>query len=243
MRSRSLSIIAALLLAGVATLAVYGYTNGVKKHAQGGGAQASVIVAKQDIRAGTAMNDVISSGGFQTISVPRDDVVPGAVTSLDQLRGKTASAAILAGEQIPTARLSGGQLPGGNLGIPKGYQAYTVALDPSAAVGSAIAKGDRVAVYGELQAEMKDGQNHPFAAQIVPDARVLDVTKPAATGGLTSSATDSGKVVVTLALKASEAQKVLLAQEEGSVALGLIGPGDKPVTTLPTATAQQMVSP
>lgn len=243
MRSRSLSIIVAVLLAGVATMAVYGYVSGVKKDAQGGGGQVSVLVAKQDIRAGTSMDDVISSGGLQTVSVAKDELVPGAATSLDQVKGKTTTAAILQGEQIPSARLSGGVLPGGSLGIPKGYQAFTVALDSPAAANGILQKGDRVAVYGEMQAKMHDGEDHPFAAQMVPEAQVLDVTKPGTTGSITSDPTQAGKVTVTLALKARDAQKVLLAEQEGAVWLGLLGPGDKPVATLPTVNAQQLVIP
>ena len=242
MSARALSIVAALLVAAVATFAVYGYVSGVKKDAQGNGPHVSVLVAKQDIRAGTDMGQIVQSGGLESVSVPKDDVVPGAITSLDELQNKTATAAILSGEQIPEARLSGGELPGGNLGIPRGYQAFTVALEPADAAGGVIAKGDLVALFGEMQATMKDGRDHPFAAQLVSRTRILDVTKPSSGGGFTSSS-DSGKIVVTFALKASEAQKVLLAEEEGTVALGLLSPGDKPVRTLPTATVEQLVAP
>src|SRR5436309_2225532 len=151
MKQRGALVVAAFVLAALATVAVFAYTNSVKKDAKAGQTLVQVVVAKQDIPTGTSLNALISSGAFKTQSVPQDALVPGAVTSLDQLKNNQTTSPILAGEPISTARLSGGQLGGGRLGIPKGMEAVSLALDPENLVNSQIAKGDHVTIYGSFQ--------------------------------------------------------------------------------------------
>src|SRR5438034_10131108 len=98
MKQRGTLVVAAFVLAALATVAVFAYTNSVKKDAKAGQTQVDVVVSKQDIPAGTTLNSLIDSGGFMTQSVPEDAVVPGAITSLEQLRNQQAALPILTGE-------------------------------------------------------------------------------------------------------------------------------------------------
>jgi pilus assembly protein CpaB len=241
MKSRGMVIVLAFLLAAGATGAVYLYVSGVKQEAKTGGSLTTVIVSKQDIAAGTDLDGLITQGAFETKDVPTDSLVVGAVTQLAQLHGQTATAAILAGEQIPTARLSSGSLPGGALGQTKGYEAATFQLSAEQVVGPALQRGAHVTVYGTfdsvtskaLKTATANNGNNVVAGVVLPivqDVRVLDVIRPGVAQG--QQATDQG-ALVTFELKPADLEKVVFTQQYGSVWLGLLAPNDNPATAKP----------
>src|SRR5438093_585506 len=104
MRSRGLVVAIAVVLAVLAAVGVVVYTNSVKNG--GGQGQVDVIVSNQDIEANTPLDPLLAQGAFETVSIPQDSVVDGAVTQESELSGQTTSAQIFANEQIPTSRLS-----------------------------------------------------------------------------------------------------------------------------------------
>ncbi|MFN2526082.1 MAG: Flp pilus assembly protein CpaB [Actinomycetota bacterium] len=216
-RGGLMGIVTAGVLAVIATLAVLAYVRGVEESSGGSGPRVEVIVAKEDILAGADLDELIQGGAFTTNLVPEDALVDEAVTSLSQLAGRQASAAILAGEQVTLARIQGvGALPGGALGIPEGFQAVTLPLEASRVVGGAVLRGDRVTVYATF-----DRTN--TTVTLVPEAQVLRVNEPSQDGGIGGGA--GGETLITLALTAEDAQKAVFAFEQGSVWLGLLPPG------------------
>jgi Flp pilus assembly protein CpaB len=148
MRSRGLVVAVAVVLAVVAAGAVFLYTNGVRQNAESGGTLVPVVTSSVDIAANTNLNPLIEAGAFGQVQVPEGTVVDGAVTSLEQLRGRTTTSAILANEQIPSSRLSGGEaLPGGALGISPGHVGTAVQVEDYQGVAGHVSRGDYVAVY------------------------------------------------------------------------------------------------
>jgi Flp pilus assembly protein CpaB len=238
MKSRGMVIVLAFLLAAGATGAVYLYVSGVKEQAKTGGEITTVIVSKADIAAGTDLDPLIEQGNFREAEVATDTLVVGAVTQLSQLKGQTATAAILAGEQIPTARLSSGALPGGALGQQKGYEAATFQLSAEQVVGPALQRGAHVTIYAAFDtvtlktlktAAAASPTGQPAVAgvvmPIVQDVRVLDVVRPGVAEG--QQATDQG-ALVTLELTPTDLEKVIFAQQNGTPWLGLLAPNDNP---------------
>src|SRR5689334_10077527 len=140
-----------MVLAILATGAVYLYVRGVQNN-NGGGSTVSVIVSKQDIPVGAKLDDVISQGGVTFRKFPKADVVRGAVTDINQIKGQTTSAPIVAGEQISTARLVGSstQPTGGALGIPQGYEALTISLQAPQAGGGTVQQGDHISIFAQF---------------------------------------------------------------------------------------------
>ncbi|MEX0754579.1 MAG: Flp pilus assembly protein CpaB [Actinomycetota bacterium] len=260
MKSRSLIVALAVLLAVGATAAVFLYVNNVREDARTGGELTPVIVSTVDIAAGTQLDELISADGFVQQDVPTDAVVSGAVTSLDELQGRTAEQAILANEQIALGRLSdtGSDVPGGTLGLREDYQALSVKLTPEQFVGRALRGGDRVSFYaflgglaladlsledlarGKAPGESGGGSIEPATVMVVPDARVLAVTQaPTETD---PAAADEGDVqeeqIVTLELTPEDAMRLITSQNTGSVWLGLIRPGDEVTKVKPVGIAQ-----
>jgi pilus assembly protein CpaB len=245
MKGRGLVVFLALILATLATAGVFMYSRGVEEQAKTGGTMVQVVVSKVDLPARTDMDQLIKDDQFRIIQVPEGVVVDGAVTSLDQLAGKSNSVAILAGEQIPVARISG-NVPGGALAIPEGMEAITVSLDASRGVAGAINSGDHVTIYGTYTdvTDIKTGEKLPTMTNVlVPTAELLAVFRPvsSSTFGNDESATSSeqipGSLAVTLALTPEDSQRFVFTMETGRVWFGLLPPDEsgqplKPITFL-----------
>lgn len=146
MRSRGLVVAIAIVLAIVAAAAVILYTNQVREDAITDEAT-QVVIATQDIQAGTQLDPLLTQGVFETINVPNDALVEGAVTSLGQLQGQTTTSPVLAREQIPTSRLATGQSELSQVGVSKDHVGVALSLDGPRGGAGAIRIGDHVAVY------------------------------------------------------------------------------------------------
>jgi Flp pilus assembly protein CpaB len=234
MKGRGLVVFLALILATLATAGVFMYSRGVQEDANSGGTMTQVIVSKVDFPARTDLDQLIKDDQFRIIQVPESVVVDGAVTSLDQLAGKSNSQAILAREQIPAARISGA-VPGGALAIPEGMQAINVSLDAPRAVAGVIAAGDHVTLYGTYSdvTDIKTGEKLPtMTTVLVPTVEVLAVFRPTSstsfTGGDDEVAQPEavGAVSVTFALTPEDAQRFVFTMEAGRVWLGLLPPDE-----------------
>jgi pilus assembly protein CpaB len=261
MRSRSLVVVLALILATVATAGVFLYARGVREDAKTGGELANVIVSKVDIPANTDLNTLISQDQFVITQVRTENLVQDAITSVSQLRNRRNNVFILAGEQIPVSRVQGGKVEGGVLSIPEGHQAITVSLGVPRAVGAALSGGDSVTVYATFtdvtlapskqQQADTTGQQAPQSAAVttvlVPQVEVLRVYIPQQSavtdrGDSTSQQDLSGNINVTLAFLPEEAQRFVFALEQGSVYLSLLPP-DAEGTELEPLTVDAIVNP
>jgi Flp pilus assembly protein CpaB len=151
MRSRGLVVVLALILATLATAGVFLYSQGVKENAVEGGDLRDVVVATADIPANSELNEFIREDQFRVIQVPEDTLIEDPVTDISQLQNQRNSVYIFSNEQIPVARIRGGEIPGGQLSIPEGYQAITVALDAPRAVSGALSGGDDVTIYATFE--------------------------------------------------------------------------------------------
>jgi Flp pilus assembly protein CpaB len=151
MRSRGLVVVLALILATLATAGVFLYSRGVKQNAVEGGDLRDVVVASVDIPANSELNEFIREDQFRVIQVPEDTLIDDPVTQVAQLQNQRNSVYIFSNEQIPVARIRGGEIPGGQLSIPEGHQAITVALDAPRAISGALSGGDDVTIYATFE--------------------------------------------------------------------------------------------
>lgn len=253
MRSRGLVVALAVLLAVLAGAAVVLYTNGVKKAAQSGGDLQVVIVATQDIPAGSALDPLIEQGAFKELNVPTDAVVQGAVTDLTALRGQTTTAPIVANEQLSTSSISSGeQVQGGLIGISKDHVAVTIKMNAPQGGDGHIQVGDNVTVYATFTgvsiikgtidqilnpaaSGTTDRQDLPdFTGTLIPTVKVIDIINPA----IDENGVQTGdSVTITLDLAKKDAPNLVFAQQNGQIWLGLLPPGETgqefPAATVP----------
>ena len=246
MKGRGLVVFLALILATLATAGVFMYSRGVEEQAKTGGTMVQVIVSKVDLPARTDLDQMIKDDQFRVIQVPEGVVVDGAITSLDQLAGKSNSEAILAGEQIPAARISG-NVPGGALAIPKGMEAITVSLDASRGVAGAISAGDQVVIYGTFTdvTDIDTNKKLPTTTTVlVPTAELLAVFRPLSTSTFGGDETQStseqipSSLAVTLALSPEDTQRFVFTMETGRVWFGLLPPDENGQPMEPITFAQ-----
>lgn len=268
MRSRSLVVVLALILATLATVGVFLYARGVKEDAKTGGDLVTVVVAKDDIQANTDLNNVIADEGFTTLDIPQDALVEDAVTDVNQLKNRRNSVFIVAGEQIPLSRVEGGEVPGGVLSIPEGYQAITVALGAPRAIGAALSGGDDVTILATFedvvveekgkknqqqqttttttatgQQQQQEEQGVAATVVLVPQVQVLRVAVPESTGVEETASSAQDKIIsVTLAFLPEDAQKFVFALEQGTVYLSLLPPDGEGVELEPL-TVDSIVNP
>jgi hypothetical protein len=104
-KARWLVVIVLLILATLGTIGVFLYSHPVQGPEKIVGQMVPIVVSKVDIPARTDLNKLLRNDQFRVLDIPQAAVVDGAVTSVDQLRDRRNTVAILAGEQISVERL------------------------------------------------------------------------------------------------------------------------------------------
>jgi Flp pilus assembly protein CpaB len=174
-----------------------------------------VLVAKKDIPEGTSGADV--AGLLQSLDVPRKSVVPGAISSADQLAGLVATQSTMQGEQVTTRRFNPRTQVGVRAQLSGTLRALSVEGDQNQLLAGTLKDGDSVDFVAALK---KPGdQDIYFSRVLVRDVKVLQAPDaPPAGSKLTGGANSNFRVM--LALSDSQAQKVqyLLANAGGTTA-------------------------
>ncbi len=146
MNRRSVLLLLATLVALVGTALVVVYVRSADNRAQEQFDTVEVLRAKQTIEAGESIEAASSAGKLDTEAVPQNQVLDGAMQSVDSLAGMIAVTTIYAGEQIIPAKF-GGSTEGQSLAIPDGMQAISVELTDAARVSGFVNPGSDVAIY------------------------------------------------------------------------------------------------
>ena len=240
-KGRGVVMSIAVILAIGAAVSIALYLRAVRDDA-GGGERTTVIVAKRDIPASTDLDPLIADAEFTTLEVPEETLIPGVITDIAQLQGQVTAFPILAGEQISTARLKGpDEAAGGTLGIPEDSQAVSFQLQPFQGVGGVLSQGDHVAIYATFKQPGTNAGAEVTGVSLTVVSNVLvlrTASTVTSTEGSVAVSTAQVPVIVTLALTPQQAQKVLLAQDQGTIWLALLPPGEEGSVPRPTAFGQ-----
>jgi Flp pilus assembly protein CpaB len=124
-------------------------------------------------------------------------------------------------------------------GIPEGYEAVTLNLSAPQAGGGVVQRGDHITIYasfsdvsvirgssladffaGKAEADNQTQDLGDFTVTVVPDVTVLRVIQET----IASTNTDS-TIALTLALTPEDASHVIFSQQNGSVWMALLPPG------------------
>jgi len=106
MTYRVRNIAVAVGLALVAALLTTFYVANYKRHVRQSESTVTVYVAKRDIPAGTSGAELAKHGWIGTADVAQRSVVPGAISSPDQVRTQLARETIYSGEQVSLRRFA-----------------------------------------------------------------------------------------------------------------------------------------
>lgn len=213
MNKRVIAAAAAGVLALLGVLILVKWAQDANDRAFEGAELVSVVRLTADVDKGTTASDLASATAV--VDLPKESVPDGAVTDLSQVSGRATNATLQKGEVLLKSRMvAPGQATKSTDGVPKGYQQVTISLDAERSVGGTVKVGDRVGVIAT--AEFKDVQGQGTNV-VLDDVLVTKVDK-------TLEADDGGAVtatMVTLAVKALDAERVVHAQKWGVIWLTL----------------------
>ncbi len=229
---RFTGLAAALLMAVVGTFALMAYVQSAKDKAVAGERMVTVLVAKDRIAKGTAVSKL--GAAVKRTEVPAKVRAEGAVTSLDSLKGRVTATELLPGEQIVAPRfVTPEQARSGTVTVPPGLLRVSVGLSAERMVGGAVTPGETVAVFASFAPQVGPYETHLTLHKVLVVAVAYGQAPDEAGAGAkdTKSSDDkdgedkvsvapSGNLIVTLALDAPSAEKLVFAAEHGSVWLG-----------------------
>jgi len=201
--NRSWHVVAAVGLALLAVLLTTFYVTNYKRHVQHGESQVTVLVAAKDIPVDTQGADLVSGTWLTKETVARRQVVPGAVSSPDQLRGLIATEPIFAGEQVTKRRFGTPSERGVRAQIKGTQRALQVNGDANQLMAGTLRLGDHVDVVASWE---RDTDRVRVSRVIVRDSLVL--AAPAAPAKGAGGLGPAGGFSAQLRMTDAESQKL-----------------------------------
>lgn len=220
---RGIVLLIALTLAGLGTFSIRAYVQGIEARTLQGAELVEAFVAKETIAAGTSGRDATSNGMIESQAIPRRLVADGSVVNLDDIQDRFAQVDIMAGEQILESRFSSKSESALSVAIPDDRQAFALEVDIPSGVAGFVEVGSRVSVIAHFD------EPQPTARYLVQNIEVLAVGRHISPGK--DDEVDVEKILLTLAVTPTEAEKLALAVIRGQVYLTLVPSTSEPIST------------
>jgi Flp pilus assembly protein CpaB len=186
----------AIGLALLAVLLTTFYVTNYKRHVQSGEEQVTVLVASKDIPVDTQGGDLLSGTWLKKVTVSRRQVVPGAITTPQQVRGLIATEPIFAGEQVTTRRFGTPSERGVRAQLKGTQRVVSVTGDQFQLLAGTLRVGDHIDIVGawETLLPSTDGTKTKETGKVsrvfARDALVLSApAAPKAGGGIGAGGT------------------------------------------------------
>lgn len=212
-RVRNIAIAVALAL--LAAMMTSFYVKQQKHDIQQGQELTTVWVAKSDIPAGTAGDDI--SGQLASTEVAKSAVTPGAIVQPEDLQGKVSSEAIYAGEQVSLLRFSTEAEQGIRAKISGNLRAIQLPGDGNQLLAGTLETGDHVDVVGAW--DFKGAETQKVARVVLRDILVLQA--PEVSTDTKRVTQQSGDQSIILAVTDAQAQKLFWLFTSGDWSLSL----------------------
>lgn len=249
MRTKLVVLIVALLVGLLAAFWAVTYIEGARAKVEAEDQPVEILVAQQDLPAGLTSEELVGEEYLALVAVPRRYVADGAVSSLRVIEGKMLTVPLTKGEQVTASRFSLPTEAGLSFAVPEDYVAISLPNTADRGVAGLVRPGDSVVVYATF--ELEPGRIDTAVTRLIlRKARVLavgasttsisseageeDDANTGTLGGAAQASPDADiPSTVTLALSPADAEKLVFAQEEGTVWLGLLGSGTTEVPSTP----------
>lgn len=226
MKIRIIGAIISLVLAAVGTVLLLTYVNSADRRASEGAEFVSVYVVTEKVPVGTTAQEI---GEYIEIKeIPAIAVADGRVTNLRHLRDLVTDVTLQPGEQLLAARWVDPKdlTKRGQVELPEGMQAVTIALQVERVVGGVLKAGDTVGVVVSTEAEdATTGKPILLTKQSFHKVLVLEVQPGSAflpgdeEGERSSDPVDV--LMVTLARTTPDIEVLVWGQEWGKIWLTL----------------------
>lgn len=223
MGRRTVLLIVAALIAALGSTMVFLYVRGADNRAKEAQAPVEVLKAIAQINPGETLESAQAAGKLELSAVPREQVLPGAVNSVDTLGAQVALGPVYPNEQIITAKFGS---PGDQdtLTLPKGKIAISVTLSDTGRVAGFVVPGDNVAIF--LNGDIGGGQAgvrllEP-AIEVVAVGATTVISTTTTTGEGAQTTEQLPKTLFTLAVDQDQAEKIMLASTTGELSFGYL---------------------
>jgi pilus assembly protein CpaB len=201
-----------------------------------------VLIAQKQVPAGTTWSDAVRGGYFSQENVPASAAPSSALSSTDaSVPSDEVATADIASGQIVLRPMFGTKTPTtGVLAIPKGMQALSVTLPANADVAGFVQSGSQVAIYTTFKIAKPTTSNGNSGVQtgdtgggadiyatklLLPRVDVIATSQDAPSdlnGGKSAGNTSSNNVLLTLSVTQQQAERVILAQQMGTLYMSLL---------------------
>lgn len=237
-RRRLLTALLAVVLAGTGAVLLTHYVQGVDERAMAGMRRVDVLVVTRPVPEGADVAEL--TGSVTTKTLPATAVAVGALSTLEGAGDRVTASDLQPGEQVLDTKLVDPALlvEDQPVEVPAGLEEVSVSLERQRMLGPVLQPGSRVGVYVSLAAE---GETPAKTQLVVAQVLVMAVgdtasATPAPEGGppvdegtagtgaaggsggaaaLVPAATDT--VLVRLALRPADVEKILFGVEQGRI--------------------------
>jgi Flp pilus assembly protein CpaB len=192
------NVVVAVVLGLLAAVLTALYVTNYRKHVQHGAQSVGVLVATVDIPSGTSGSSIVAEHLLKTVTVPRDALIPGAISSPDQIARLVSTDEILSGEQVSTRRFGNSQELGVRAQLKGTLRAIQVsAANPNQVLAGTLRAGDHVDLVANIKAE-GDANSVHFDRIVIRNLLVLKAPAPvdAKAGSIANQATESVMLAV-----------------------------------------------
>lgn len=230
MDRRRVLLVVAAVIAALGTLLVFLYVRGADQRADEKYQAVRVLKAVKQIEPGEKVADAQAAGKIEESSVGQGERLPDALDSLATIDGQIARTTIYPGEQIVASKFGTTVVSASTLTIPKGMIAISVNLTDTARVAGFVNPGDKVAIFMNSSGGAGLGS---FTRLLLSDIQVIAVGTTTVVSTTTTDATGAQtteqlpRTLFTLGVTQAQAQKILFAQGNGELALGLTNTDSK----------------
>jgi Flp pilus assembly protein CpaB len=202
-RVKNISIAVALAL--VAALLTSFYVTNYQRNVRKDETNVPVWVATRDIPAGTSGTDAEQKKMLKKSEVVRRNVVPGAISSPDQVADLVTAQPIFAGEQVSTRRFSTQSQRGIRAQLTGVQRAIAIPGDEHQLLAGTLRTGDKVDLVATFGVGGTNGV--PVTRIVLRDIEVLRA--PAGGSGDSSKiSADDGDLAVMLKVSDTQVQKL-----------------------------------
>lgn len=235
-----IGILAGIAAAGL-TYAVLSDAAASDTGSSGATATVKTVVARVDVAAG----EEFKAGDLELRAIAEGDVHNLAFHDIDDLVGKAPAVPVYAGAQVIGPQLFEGP-SGSTLAVitPDGMRAFSFAVEQSTVAGGLIVPGDRVDVLAVFPADSTTENPRPATVStIVQNVEVIAVGQEVVQRDPgTSSEVQPDAQTITLAVSATDAQRIALADEVGTVRTIVRSGSGESRSTVPALTLDDLLN-
>ena len=194
MTYRIRNILIAVGLALVAMMLTLFYVTNYKRSVQKDSHNVQVYVVARDVAAGTSGADIVKSHQLKLAAVQRKDVVPGAISSPDQISNLVLTGPLYAGEQVTVRRFSDVAAQGIRAQLKGTTRAVQLSGDPNQLLAGTLQAGDRVDLVANLHLTSTTGGQSAATRIVLRDLTVLTIDS----GGKVTQGAGSDSVILAV---------------------------------------------